>query len=813
MARIIGLGIVLVGFIGALVVAGGIGYLFIRLPSPTELTDTRLQVPLRVYTRDGALIGEFGEKRRIPLVIEQIPDLLINAVLAAEDKHFFDHPGVDWQGLTRAVIHLVRTGEKGPGGSTITMQVARNFFLGREKTYLRKANEILLALRIERAFTKNEILTLYLNKIFFGQRAYGVGAAAQIYYGATLEELTLPQVAMIAGLPKAPSRFNPISDPEQALIRRNYVLGRMRELQFISDEAYEQATRAPITAKLDSYSMDPEASYVAEMARTWMEESFGHDAYTMGYRVYTTIDSRYQEYANQSLRETLLAYDRRHGYRGPEGHIDLFGRDTDPETFPENIDSSAISGLIPALVTGVDKKRIRVITKQAGKLEIPWKALSWARRYIDRNHQGAKPKRASDIAAPGDIIRLEETESGWQLAQLPKVQGALVAVSPRDGAVRALVGGFNFYHSKFNRATQARRQPGSSFKPFIYALALEAGFTPATLINDAPIVDFSEELDRDWRPENYSGKFYGPTRLREALVHSRNLVSIRLLRRLFREVGLETVRDNLTGLGFDRERLPPDLSLALGSGAVTPLELVTAYSIFANGGYRVESYFVDRVEGTEGELFSAKPFRVCEKCENMPEPRPEGDLAIASLIAGDNRLLPEENTDADSAPPAIAPRVISAQSIWLMNSMLRDVIQRGTGRRAGKLGRTDLAGKTGTTNDQKDAWFCGFSPRLAATAWVGFDQNRPLGQHETGGRAALPMWVGFMGKALDGVPETRLEPPDGLVTVRIDSETGKRARSHQPDTLFETFRVENVPEYLSSEASSDRVRQVTEHLF
>lgn len=794
MARIIGLGIVFVGLIGVLAVAGGVGYLFSQLPSPAELKDTRLQVPLRVYTRDERLMGEFGRKRRIPLGIEEIPDILIKAVLAAEDKHFFKHPGVDWQGLTRAVLHLVRTGEKGPGGSTITMQVARNFFLTREKTYLRKTNEILLALRIEQEFTKEEILTLYLNKIFFGQRAYGVGAAARVYYGATLDQLTLPQVAMIAGLPKAPSHFNPIVDPTQASVRRNYVLGRMREIGFIGDEEYTDAIDAPITAKLHGRSVEVEAPYVAEMVRVWMEEAFGPDVYTDGYHVYTTIDSRYQEHANRALREALLAYDRRHGYRGPERHLVPSEGDALPDEVPG---LSPVGGLMPALVRTVAEKSARVLVKGKGEVQLPWESLSWARPYKGRDRQGAKPKTAGKIVAPGDIIRIEKTESGWLLAQVPEAQGALVAVNPTDGAVRALVGGFDFYHSKFNRATQARRQPGSSFKPFVYTVALERGFTPASVINDAPIVGAGPGIEKKWRPENYSGKFYGPTRLREALVRSRNLVSIRLLRRLVRTKGIGSVLNDLAEFGFEQARLPPDLSLALGSGAVAPLELATAYSIFANGGYRVGSYFVGRVVGSEGEVFRAEPPRVCDECEPASEP-----------ASGKGPVDP-----AARSPSPIAPRIISPQSAWLINSMLIDVVRRGTGKRAMKLGRTDLAGKTGTTNDQKDAWFCGFTSHLVATAWVGFDHFRSLGHLETGGRAALPMWMAFMKRALDGVPEKRLEQPDGLVTVRIDPETGQRARPNSPDTLFETFRVENIPRYAAPGSSRSRAERITEQLF
>nr|VFK58772.1 MAG: penicillin-binding protein 1A [Candidatus Kentron sp. TUN]VFK67493.1 MAG: penicillin-binding protein 1A [Candidatus Kentron sp. TUN] len=807
-ARIIGLMIILAGSVGLLIAVGGTCYLFPHLPSTDKLQDTHLQVPLRVYTRDQSLIAEFGEKRRIPLKIEDIPKTMINAVLAAEDKHFFKHPGVDWKGLIRAIVYLVRTGEKGPGGSTITMQVARNFFLGREKTYLRKANEILLALKIEQELSKEEILTLYLNKIFFGQRAYGVGAAAQVYYGTTLHALTLPQVAMIAGLPKAPSRFNPITDPAQAMIRRNYVLRHMHEINYINDEEYDAAIRASITAKLHySRSVNVEAPYVAEMVRAWMEKKY-KDAYTGGYRVYTTIHDKWQQYANEALHKTLLAYDRRHGYRGPERR---FIQTIQDESSGKILgDLSSIGHLIPAVVKTVAEKSVHLIAQEIGEMELPWKALSWARHYQDRNEQALKPKTAAEILAPGDVIRLQKTESGWSLAQIPEVQGALVAVDPQDGSVRALTGGFDFYHSKFNRATQAERQPGSSFKPFIYSVALDAGLTPATLINDAPLVFVDTELETSWRPENYSGKWYGPTRIREALIHSRNLVSIRLLRK----VGIWRVLDDLPRFGFDRERLPSDLSLALGSGTVTLVELASAYSIFANGGYRVSTYFIDYVLDADGkQIFKTQPLQVCQNCRSEQEQSPNEGI-IDDLAAVEMESLPENEEETKSATaerqPHIALRAISAENAWLMNSMLRDVIRSGTGIRARRLGRSDLAGKTGTTNEQKDAWFCGFTPDLVTITWVGFDESQPLGTHETGARAALPMWMEFMGKALQGIPERKLERPNGLITVRIDPKTGQRVGANNPDSIFETFRVDNVPQPATTTPGSGRI---TEKLF
>ncbi len=804
LARIVGLLVVIAGSVGLLVSAGGIWYLFPHLPPTARLKDVHLQVPLRVYTQNESLMAEFGEKRRIPLKIEDIPEVMINAVLAAEDKHFFEHPGVDWQGLMRAVIYLARTGEKGPGGSTITMQVARNFFLGREKTYVRKVNEILLALKIEQELTKREILTLYLNKIFFGQRAYGVGAAARVYYGATLDELSLPQVAMIAGLPKAPSRFNPIADPAQALVRRNYVLRRMHELDYIDKEKYDSFIDAPVTAKLHtSRTVDVEASYVAEMVRAWMEKRY-HDAYTGGYRVYTTIHDRWQKYANAALRKALLAYDRRHGYRGPEHRLIQTAQNEPLDRVFGNL--SPVGNLFPALVETVDRKSIRVVAPEAGELELPWEALSWARHYVGKDRRGPTPKTAAEVVAPGDVVRIEKNESGWLLAQIPEVQGALVAMDPLDGSVRALVGGFDFYRSKFNRATQAKRQPGSSFKPFIYSIALDAGFTPATLINDAPVVFRDRELETDWRPENYSREFYGPTRLREALTRSRNLVSIRLLRRL----GIQRALRELPRFGFDRKRLPSDLSLALGSGTATLLELATAYSIFANGGYRVVDYFVDKVLDADGkEIFNAQPPRVCRECDAASR-RFQGGFTDASSTV-EIESLPEDEPEQEpgivEARSHTALRIISAENAWLMNSMLRDVITSGTGIRAKKLGRADLRGKTGTTNEQRDAWFCGFTPGIVAITWVGFDNSHPLGSGESGARAALPMWMEFMGKVLDGVPEKKLERPNGLVTVRIDSKTGRRASVNDQNSIFETFRADNVPRQTTAMPGAGKIME------
>ena len=778
--RVLGAVLLVSGLLACVGVAGLYWYLVPKLPPTDSLKDVQLQEPLRVYSRDGRLIAEFGEKRRTPLEFEQIPTLMVNAVLAAEDERFYQHPGVDWQGLTRAVVHVIRTGEKGPGGSTITMQVARNFFLGREKTYLRKINEILLALKIEKELTKEDILELYFNKIFLGHRAYGVEAAALVYYGTRLDQLSIAQTAMIAGLPKAPSRFNPIVNPERATTRRNYVLGRMRELDTISEEEFQVAIATPVTARLHGLSVEVEAPYVAEMVRVYAEELLGDDAYTAGYRVFTTIDSRLQEAANQALRKNLLAYDQRHGFRAPEFHVDLDNPDVNLDAVLADIPATA--GLLPAVVVSVQDKMVTAYAKIFGEIEIPWPGLEWARAYINENRRGPELETAHDVLEPGDVVRVQLQEDGWRMVQVPVVEGALVSLDPENGALVALTGGFDFYRSKFNRATQAQRQPGSNFKPFIYSAALENGFTAASIINDAPVVFDDPGLEAVWRPENYSGKFFGPTRLRVALFKSRNLVSIRLLR----AIGIENAVEYLKRFGLDVDRLPHDLSLALGSGSVTPLEMAAGYGVLANGGYLVKPYFVDRIEASDGSLwYQADPLRVCRDC---------GEEEIVAVdTTRDTDLDEVVYADDGVDEPSRAPRVLSPQNVWIMNSLMRDVIKRGTGRRALRLKRGDLAGKTGTTNDQQDAWFSGFNPGLVTVTWVGFDQLGPLGRRETGAGAALPVWIDFMRVALDGVPEVPLSQPDGLVTVRIDPESGLRARASQPGAVFETFRSENVP--------------------
>ena len=800
--RVLGI-LVLLGALAAAIGVGGVyWYLAPKLPSAETLRDVHLQVPLRVYTREGDLIAEFGEKRRTPLRLDEVPERLIQAFLAGEDDRFFEHPGVDWQGLTRAVLYLIRTGEKGPGGSTITMQVARNFFLSREKTYIRKLNEILLALKIEREFTKEEILELYVNKIFLGQRAYGVGAAALVYYGLPAAELELAQLAMIAGLPKAPSRFNPIANPEQAIARRAYVLRRMLELGYIEQDEHDTARDSPVTAKVHGLAIEAEAPYVAEMVRAHMEETYGKEVYTAGYKVWTTLDARRQRAANAALRQTLLEYDARHGYRGSERHV-ATGKEAGP---PDKVlaGMADVGGLVPAVVTSVDKGTVTAWARGVGPVEIDFASMEWARPYINENSRGKKPEGAGAVVEAGDVIRVRPAEDadGWRFAQLPDVEGALVSLDPHDGSIVALSGGFDFYRSKFNRATQAERQPGSSFKPFIYSAALEYGYTPASIINDAPVVFEDASLKGAWRPENYGGKFHGPTPLRTALYKSRNLVSIRLLR----EIGIDFALEHIARFGIDVETLPQGLSLALGSGELTPLELAIGYCVLANGGYAVEPYYIQRVrDGDDNLVFAADPLVVCRDCED------EKAAAVSAAPADGGSAGSATSTEADAGgesssglPGAVrrAPRVLEARNAWLMYSLMRDVIRRGTGRKALVLERADIAGKTGTTNDQYDAWFSGFNPDLVATAWIGFDEFRPLGKRETGASAALPMWIAYMKEALDGARERELPPPEGIVTVRIDADTGELVGSSHEGAVFESFRSERVPTNRVAERTS-----------
>ena len=773
-------------------------YILPRLPDIEALKDIKMQVPLRIYSADMSLIAEYGEKRRTPIKIEELPDKLIKAFLASEDDRFYIHPGVDWQGLARATYSLIKTGTKKQGGSTITMQVARNFFLSHEKTYLRKLNEIFLAFKIERELNKKEILELYVNKIYLGQRAYGVEAAAQVYYGADVNSLNLAQIATIAGLPKAPSKSNPVTSPDRSLIRRNYVLQRMLELSYISEQEFEKAKNSPISATLHAPVPEIEAHYLAEMVRNNLIQKYGEDAYTNGLIVTTTIRNKNQKAANKALRDALLAYDKRHGYRGPEQFIDDIESKSEEdiidilETFP------ILSNLYPGVIQNVNEKSVIAHVLNIGEIEIHWEGLKLARKYISENRRGPKLEKADELLRPGDIVRLLKTENNeWMLSQIPDVEGGLISISPNDGSVLALVGGFNYFKNKFNHVTQAKRQAGSGFKPFIYSAALEDGKTSAAIINDAPVVFEDPGIEDEWRPENYSRKSHGPTRLREALIHSRNLVSIRLLH----SIGIPFALNHIEKFGFDIERLPKNLSLALGSAELSPWELVRGYSVFANGGFLVEPYFINETKTYEDQIiFRANPLVVCNQCIGIQKQKSLTE-EIDTPNEKDESELSYKN---DSFLNAIySPRVVDARNIWIMNSITRDVIKHGTGRRALELQRNDLSGKTGTTNDQHDAWFSGFNSNIVTVSWVGFDKFKPLGIRETGGRAALPMWIDYMREALKEMPSSIMQRPKGLGTVRVDTETGKITNADNPDAMFEVFRLENAPKSPNKKKQSD----------
>jgi penicillin-binding protein 1A len=766
---------------GVIAVTGSLLYLGPRLPSVDVLRDVRFQEPLRVYSRDGLLMGEFGEMRCTPVRYEQVPEVLVQAVLAAEDDRFLHHRGVDFAGLVRAAWELATTRSIQSGGSTITMQVARNYFLSREQTFLRKFNEILLAVQIERELDKHQILELYLNKIFLGYRAYGIEAAAQVYYGRTIDQLTLDEAALIAGLPKAPSALNPLDNPERARVRRDWVLGRMLELGYIDRAAHDAAVAAPVAASYHGSRIELAAGYAAEMVRAEMIARYGHGAYVDGYVVQTTIEGRLQQQAQQAVERGLLAYDARHGFRGAEQRLDP----STPAQWPAALARiPAVGSLEPAVVTRVGERDIDVLAKGGEQVALGWdRGLSGARRFVNTDYRGPSPQSAAEVVAVGDVVRITRDDKGWRLSQLPAAQAALVSLDASDGAIRALVGGLDFSSSKFNRIAQAHRQPGSNIKPFIYAAAMENGFTPASIINDAPIVFHDPGLEKVWRPENDTGKFYGPTSLRTALVNSRNLVSIRLLQQL----GVDKAVDYLSGLGFERADLVPNLSLALGTPSITPLRLVAAYAILANGGYRVEPYLVAEVRRVGGELVArTEAPRACPECVGLA-------AAPAAEAGSMEELLADTAPPADAEPARTAPRVMDPRVAFMIDSILKDAVKHGTGRRALELKRADVAGKTGTTNGPTDAWFSGYAGMVVTTAWLGFDENTPLGRQEYGGSAALPVWVDFMREATRDVPVSIRPLPVGLVSVRVDPQTGLLAAPGQRDAVFELFPLENVP--------------------
>ena len=792
-------------FAGLWLAAGVYLYLSPNLPDVETLRDVKLQTPMRVYTREGDLIGQFGEQKRSPLLYNDIPDQFVKALLAAEDDSFFQHRGIDVMGLARAVSELVLTGQKGSGGSTLTMQVARNYFLSLERTFMRKFNEILLAIEIERALDKEEIFELYFNRVFLGHRAYGFEAASQVYYGKGIDQLSLAQHAMLAGIPKAPSRNNPVSGPDAGKDRRNWIAGRMLTLGYITDEQHAEVLAAPVLAELHGAKIAFSAHYAAEMARQQMLDRYGMSAYNDGYHVYTTISTELQQVAKDSLIEGLFTYDSRHGYRGPEQRWPVTdGSDTDPIAFWGDKLSKipTVAGQTPAVVTDILEDRVTLLLKDGSAGELLWEnGMSDVRPYITENSRDRSPKAPEDLFTPGDLIRLNMNEQErWQLSQIPAAQSALVSLNPDDGAIVSIVGGMGFELSKFNRATQAMRQPGSNFKPFVYSAALEEGFTAASIINDAPVVMEDSSLEDIWRPENDGGVFHGPTRLRWALTKSRNLVSIRLLQQL----GAQKLIAAAQRYGFDTSDFSPDLSLALGTHAMSPLEVATGYAMLANGGFRVEPYLIGRIDDITGEtVYEARPLTVCRDCDERETATEPTELSMEEILAAQQQ---------EQAELPAAPRVMEERANFIINSILGDVITRGTGRRALVLERGDLAGKTGTTNGPMDAWFSGYNRDVVTTTWVGFDNYTPLGRREFGGTAALPIWISYMREALKDSPDEERSLPTGVVNVRIDPDTGMLAGSQQKNAIYEYFREEYVPQQGPDGEEPGSVSQGTDDL-
>jgi penicillin-binding protein 1A len=811
---------------GVIGVIGAYYYVAPSLPAAETIRDIPLQIPLRIFSRDGYLISEIGERRRDLITYDEVPEHVVNAFVAAEDQRFWVHPGIDYRGILRALFELVSTGNIESGGSTLTQQLARSYFLNLDQTLERKFKEASLAFRIEREFTKEQIMELFLNKMFFGQRAYGVAAAARVYFNKDLADVTVAEAATLAGVLPAPSRYNPVRSVANARMRRGYVLGRMRDLNYIDGDTYRAALEEPIESRMHGAAVELNAPYVAEMVRREMLRRYGDATYTAGYQVVTTLDSNIQTAANYALRNGLLEFTRRRGYRGPLEQLTL---DEDLASLPfaewpveihQRLEQYVPGGLSVGLVTAVheDTNSADLVFADGTVTDLPWSGISWAKPFLDPETTGPAPTAVTEVVAVGDLVVVMPTTTGsWALAQVPKAQAAVVAIDPDDGAISGLTGGFDFATSKFNRATQAFRQPGSSFKPFIYSAALEQGNTAATVVLDAPVVISSSELEDVWRPMNYSGRFYGPTRLREALVRSMNLVSVRLL--LF-ETGVTNAVRHIAKFGFGEAALPRNGSLALGGGAASPLDMAQGYATIANGGFGIKPYVIDAIYGPDGDaLYRAEPKVVCQECQVEDDddrnfrPLPTDSSAADASLLADGESVPSEadlldqmadvalgfRPDAATAPELFeqvvdAPRVVPAQNAYLIQDMMRDVIRRGTGRRALALGRRDLSGKTGTSNDRRDAWFGGFNGDLAAVVWVGYDDDLPLGPGEEGSRTALPIWIQFARMALRGVPEHQMPAPEGIVSVLIDRDTGCPARAGQRNVVFEMFREGNIPE-------------------
>jgi penicillin-binding protein 1A len=720
-----------------------------NLPPLEALTDYKPKQPLRIYSSDGALLGEFGEERRAFVPIGKVPQRMKQAIIAAEDERFYQHGGVDTLGILRAAAANLVSGGAKEGASTITMQVARNFFLSREKTLTRKMSEVLLAMKIEHNLSKDKILELYINQIYLGQRAYGFEAAARTYFGRPLDKLSLAETAMLAGLPKGPSLYNPVINPQRAQARQHYVLGRMKTLRMITDAEYRQALEQELVVHKEKQIVDVPADFVAEMVRQALFQQYGESLYSTGFKAYTTIRKDQQAAANQALQNGLMNYDQRHNYRGPEKHLDLppdrAGRD---KLIAESLDElDSVNGLEPAVLLEISPKSLVLGLANGSHAEVLPAGFKLAADWLP----GKKASKTHQLVQ-GDVVRVVRDKDGkWRLSQIPEAEAALVAVDSVSGGITALVGGFDYARNKFNHATQAWRQPGSSFKPFVYSAALEKGYTPATVIEDAPLTLSAEEAGGTaWEPKNFDNQYSGPVRMRTALTRSLNMVSIRILQ----GIGPYYARDYIKRFGFDPARHPPYLTMALGAGSVTPLQLAGGYTVFANGGYAVKPYLIERVVDGQGQvLMQAKPFR----------------------------------------PGVEAPRVLDARNAFIMTNMMQDVVRYGTAARAGQLGRSDIAGKTGTTNDQRDGWFAGYNPELVAVAWIGFDQPRSLGPGETGSQAALPIWIDFMAKALRNSPQKPFTMPAGVVTSQVNPETGAPLAEGETGGITEYFYQEYAP--------------------
>jgi penicillin-binding protein 1A len=751
-------------------------YIDSKLPDEERIKSIELQIPLKIYSSDKKLIGEFGEKRRTALKFEEIPEHYVNAVLAAEDDDFFSHSGVSYTGLIRSVYRLILSGRIQGGGSTITMQVAGNYLTSRDVSLFRKVKDIFLAYRLEETYTKEEIFEFYVNRIFFGNRAYGIAAASEVYYGMPLEQLNLAQWAMIAALPKAPSSINPLVNPARAQIRRNWILNRMLNLGYIHPEQFKLAKNAPLTANYFGLVSEVKAPYVAEEIRRYMIQEYGLRAYSEGLEVYTTINSKFQNSATNAVEKGLESYDRRHGFRKPENIANLFPvnffdlskeeqlLDIEDILISDSIDSNEENELslvfqsLEAYAQNQDRflavvinaeDFLRCLTKDGKILDVLWSdKLSWARPYINENRRGTKPRGFSDILTEGDIVWLKRdyVTKSISLTQIPEAQSALISLDPHDGSILSLVGGYDFFLSKFNRVEQASPLLGSNFKPFLYAAAFSEGFTPASLINDAPIIFEDNALEEKWKPRNASGKFYGPTRLREGLLESRNLVSVRLLR----EIGVEKVRKYAEKFGFDKQRLPSDLSLSLGTASHNPMTNAAAYAVFANGGKRIKPYMIERIIGRSGEVLYK---------HKKEEPK----------------------------------QVIDSRVAFLINDILKEAATRGTARKISELNRKDFAGKTGTTNNAESTWFTGYNEEIVSSVWMGFDQPKSLGDREFGSSTALPIWMNYKKDIIDLIPITNSLPPKGLSIVKIDKKSGKIANDQSKNPIFEYFLEENLP--------------------